>query len=246
MARMKLRKPKDDDSDMETPRSVAKASRSDLTIVPAAAAAAPKAAAVTSSGAGGSMEAVLQGLMAIGGLASAGGSDSPNILGALLQALQHPQQHQQRQGDAHIQILPRTAKAAGLPPVAEAGEDADEDGVDEADSDADDGAGALTKKPARADPVAEMLEQIASKGGARVCVSATGGKGRGGGRGKAGGRGGAPPKAKATVKAGASAKPKGKPKAKPKAKCGSLKKRPAGVLGCSKCRYLVNGCAACR
>lgn len=247
MARMKLRvgKPKDDDSEAETPTSLAKKPRDCTSVVAAAAAPAPSAHTVPQLqqplGGVGGMGAVLQGLAAIGGLAAAGGGDSSNMLGAFLQAMQPPQQQQ----GAHIQLLPSKPKASGLPPVAEA-EDAEDAGDECSDDDAD-GEGPVRKKPsARSDPVSELLEQIASKDGKRVCVPVTGGKGWGGGRGKAGGRGGAAPKAKAKAKAKASAKPK----AKPKAKGGSLK-RPAAAgpkrqFGCSKCRYLVNGCSACR
>ena len=250
MARMKLRvgKPKDDDSEAETPTSLAKKPRDCTSVVAAAAAAAPNAHTVPQLqqplGGVGGMGAVLQGLAAIGGLAAAGGGDSSNMLGAFLQAMQPPQQQQ----GAHIHLLTSKPKASGLPPVAEA-EDAEdaEDAGDECSDDDADGEGPVRKKPsARSDPVSELLEQIASKDGKRVCVPVTGGKGWGGGRGKAGGRGGAAPKAKAKAKAKASAKPK----AKPKAKGGSLK-RPAAAgpkrqFGCSKCRYLVNGCSACR
>ena len=55
-------------------------------------------------------------------------------------------------------------------------------------------------------------------------------------------------KAAAKTKPAATTKPAAKSKAKAKATKGGIMKRPASdrILGCSKCRYLKNGCSACR
>ena len=191
--------------------------------------------------------------------AASRGGDLLSSVGALLGQSLNPVQIQMLNRDAGA--IPRDGATSGTTGVADPGagvdDEDDDDEQHEEDEDVEDES-PVSKKPASdttgfdRHSVTAFLEMVGKgKGTPRICVPVGGAKAKAKGKPKAKGKATAKCKAKATAKCkgkataahkGLHAKPKGK--AKPKCKAKLAKKM--GTLGCSKCRYLQNGCAACR